>query len=158
MNAQHTQGRLTVAGPTIQGGEDACGVPLALAHMLNPYAGAAGAADRVEANARRLVACWNACEGMEDPEAEVSALRKDSEYLMASERLRAKAIEQRDELLAALEDAVSVCRSISISRDRRIVRDGCTLYAQTEEWCKWVEDEIGPKLIAAIAKVKGGAV
>lgn len=54
MSAQHTQGRLTVAGPTIQGSEDACGVPLALAHMLNPYAGAAGAADRVEANARRL--------------------------------------------------------------------------------------------------------
>lgn len=59
---------------------------------------------------------------------------------------------ERDELLIALKDAVSVCQSVSISRDRRIVRDGCTLYAQTEEWCKWVEEEVGPKLIAAIAK------
>ena len=54
-------------------------------------------------DARRLVACWNACEGMEDPETEVAALRKDSEYLMASERLRAQVIAQRDELLEALK-------------------------------------------------------
>lgn len=63
---------------------------------------------KAEANAQRLVACWNACEAMQDPEVEVAALRKDSEYLMASERLRAQAIEQRDELLAELMVARSV--------------------------------------------------
>ena len=29
-----------------------------------------------EANARRFAACWNACEGMEDPEAEIAELRR----------------------------------------------------------------------------------
>jgi hypothetical protein len=86
-----------------------------------------------EEYARRFVACWNACEGMEDPEAEVAAIHKDSDYLMASERLRAKAIEQRDELLAALEKA--------------------------EEWLTgWASAE--PYLTSirtVIAKVKGGA-
>ena len=31
--------------------------------------------DEWEANAARLVACWNACEGMADPEAEVGRMR-----------------------------------------------------------------------------------
>lgn len=59
---------------------------------------------------------------------------------------------QRDELLAALNDALSVTQTVSRSRDRRVVRDGCVLYLQTEEWCKWAEDEVGQKLRATLAK------
>lgn len=59
---------------------------------------------------------------------------------------------QRDELLVALNDALSVTQSVSQSRDRRVVRDGCVLYLQTEEWCKWAEDEVGQKLRATLAK------
>jgi len=51
----------------------------------------------------------------------------------------------------ALEDALSVCQSVHTGRDRRVVRDGCVLYLQTEEWCKWAEEEVAPKLRAALA-------
>lgn len=51
----------------------------------------------------------------------------------------------------ALEDSLSVMSSVSTSRDRRVVRDGCVLYLQTEEWCKWLEDEVGPKIAALLA-------
>lgn len=50
----------------------------------------------------------------------------------------------------AMRDALSVCDSVSMSRDRRIVRDGCVLYLQTEEWCKWAEQEVAPKLRQAL--------
>ena len=43
----------------------------------------------IEENARRIVACVNACAGMGDPTAEIAELKR-----------------QRDELLAALEEAV----------------------------------------------------
>lgn len=54
------------------------------------------------------------------------------------------------QMLEALRNGGSVCASVSTSHDRRIRRDGCTLYAQTEEWCKWAGDEVGPEIIAAI--------
>lgn len=44
--------------------------------------------EEVQANARRLVACWNACDGISTEELEAGAIQK----------LR----EQRDELIAAL--------------------------------------------------------
>ena len=42
-----------------------------------------------EANARRIVACVNACEGMKDPEAEIKALRIEvaTPILVATNRL-----------------------------------------------------------------------
>lgn len=58
-----------------------------------------------------------------------------------------------DDVLEALRDALSVCSSVSVSRDRKIVREGCTLYAQTEEWCNWAENEVAPKIRAAIELV-----
>lgn len=51
----------------------------------------------------------------------------------------------------ALEEALSVMRSVSMSRDRRVVREGCVLYLQTEEWCRWLEHEVGPKIAALLA-------
>lgn len=56
-------------------------------------------------------------------------------------------------VLEALRDAFCVCSSVSVSRDRKIVREGCTLYAQTEEWCNWAENEVAPKIRAAIELV-----
>lgn len=51
--------------------------------------------------------------------------------------------------LEALKDALSVCRSVSTCKTRRTREDGVTMYGQTEEWCRWVEDEVGPKVNAA---------
>jgi hypothetical protein len=57
--------------------------------------------DISEANARRLVACWNACEGIEDPENVIPQLRRANDLVQQLEPLRI----QRDELLAALRIA-----------------------------------------------------
>lgn len=59
-----------------------------------------------------------------------------------------------DELVEALRDALSVCTSVSMSRDRRVVRDDCTMYAQLEEWCQWAEGEVQQKLRAVLAKIE----
>lgn len=51
--------------------------------------------DEAEANAARIVACVNACEGMKDPAAVIQSLRDDS---LVAATLRARC----DELAAAL--------------------------------------------------------
>lgn len=58
-----------------------------------------------------------------------------------------------EDVAEALRDGLSVCRSVSTCRDRKIVRDGVTLYAQTEEWCRWLEDEVGPKIETALEHI-----
>lgn len=55
-----------------------------------------------------------------------------------------------DQTADALEWALSVCNSVNMEHDRKFRRDGCTMYLQTEEWCKWVADEVGPMLHAAL--------
>lgn len=52
--------------------------------------------------------------------------------------------------LDALQEAVSVCNSVSTAANRRVDRDGCAMFLQTEEWCRWAEDDVQPKLRAAI--------
>ncbi len=61
------------------------------------------------------------------------------------------------EFLDALRDALSVASSVCISLDRRVVRDGCVMYLQTEEWCRWAEQEVAPKLRSAIAAIAASA-
>ena len=66
-----------------------------------------------------------------------------------------------DQIMEALRDGLSVCMSVAVSRDRKIRRDGCTLYAQSEEWCRWLDAEVGPKIRAALdalaaAQANGG--
>ena len=46
----------------------------------------------------------------------------------------------------AMRDGLSVCNSVSTSKDRRVRRDGVTMYLQTEEWCDWLEKEVGPRI------------
>lgn len=70
--------------------------------------------------------------------------------------------ELRANVIEALREGLSVCMSVTMSRDRKIIRDGCTLYAQTEEWCRWLETEVGPQIRAVLdalapAQAKGGA-
>ena len=88
----------------------------------------------------------------------VASLRRSAMSAAIDEAARANArlIAAAPELLEALRDALSALRSVNTSRDRRVLREGCVLYLQTEEWCKWVENELADKAIAAIAKATGG--
>jgi hypothetical protein len=60
-------------------------------------------AQETRANARRIVACVNACEGIEDPENVVPQLRRANDRVLQLEPLRL----QRDELLQALKALTS---------------------------------------------------
>lgn len=111
------------------------------------------------ANARRIVVCVNACEGLSSEalerlgtldRASVAAAARRNEMVIRLHEVNA-------ELLEALREGLSACSSVSMARDRRVLLDGCVSYRQTEEWCKWVEEEIAPKLRAAIAKATGAA-
>lgn len=55
-----------------------------------------------------------------------------------------------DKLAEALQDGLSVCNSVSMAAGRRVVIDGCVLYAQTEEWCQWAKKEVRPRLQTAL--------
>lgn len=61
-----------------------------------------------DADAERLVACWNACEGMSDPAVEISALRSRSNGVPAMcaevESLRAEV----ERLRAALQEVARI--------------------------------------------------
>lgn len=82
-----------------------------------------------EANARRLVACWNACEDV--------PIELLEEHTAPFSELRA----QRDELLAALERA-----------ERKL-----SAYVGVCTGDKELTDAVLPMARAAIAKVQGGA-
>lgn len=56
--------------------------------------------------------------------------------------------------LEALRNGASVCASVSTSHDRRVKRDGSTLYLQTDDWCHWAEHEVGPEIQTAIAALR----
>ena len=59
------------------------------------------------------------------------------------------------ELVEALKESLSVVRSVHTGRDRRVVRDGCVLFMQTDEWCQWLEVELEPKFSGIVAKAEG---
>lgn len=111
-----------------------------------------GGEDTDEANARRLVACWNACEGIE-----TYALELMTGDLSIKQQITAtgsakppkptsKAVEyrrQRDELLAALKEA------------RRWIGDGeCSDGLAREHWTQEYRAAVD-RIDAAIAKVTG---
>lgn len=60
-----------------------------------------------------------------------------------------------EDIILALIDALSVARSVSMADSRKVVIGGCVMYAQTEEWCDWIQDEIIESLEKAIAKATG---
>lgn len=99
MSAQHTQGRLVVRG----------GYSIYAADGKTPVADACldnSVAAHDEANARRLVACWNACDGISTEALE--HLGTLDRARVQQDVIRAEAISQRDELLAATNDIGSI--------------------------------------------------
>lgn len=107
MSAQHTPGRIKVQHP--HAGER--GWEVAFEPGLERLC-----ADIAEANARRLVACWNACEGIETYALELmtgdlSIRNQITATGKAKPKPTKKAVEyrrQRDELLEALERLMSL--------------------------------------------------
>ena len=93
MSAQHTQGKLkvvsTYAIPEIRDQED---------HFV--FA-AGSASPQSFVNARRLAACWNACEGLPTEKLEISPI---FDVAMEAKRYLASVEKQRDELLEALRE------------------------------------------------------
>lgn len=92
-----------------------------------------------DANAARIVACVNACEGLDDPARSITEMRMvaDEAYVGIAhdlESLRA----QRDELAAALDEYVRVVQEV-----------GCT-----EEWRKARLEQMAERDRAALAKVR----
>ena len=88
MSTQHTQGRLMVKGGySLYAGDD---TPVADTCLTNSMPA------NDEANARRLAACWNACDGVP-----TQALENSDVLAGLSQRIAHLTI-QRDELLAAL--------------------------------------------------------
>lgn len=97
MSAQHTAGLLEVAANYPHGLTAICH------HDGKGWRGIATA--NTEADARRLVACWNACDGI-STEALESAGNAFNGWKLASYAMDdAKA--QRDELLAALQNLIA---------------------------------------------------
>jgi hypothetical protein len=107
MNAKHTQGRASL---------DTKGVGIDLPNHIPIDIGQHAAAAQVvwkmedyersphcEETARRLVACWNACEGISTEALEVDG-NLGNGWRLATYAMR-DAIAQRDELLAALRIA-----------------------------------------------------
>ena len=95
---------------------------------------------RSEANAERLVACWNACQGIDTADLKsgsVSIIQK------LHDDVAQRVLEQRDELLAALQGIIGYFDSgNSVDVSQATIKAG--------------SDEVKAAR-AAIAKVEGGA-
>lgn len=135
MSAQHTQGRLIVRGGYSIYAADGK-TPVADACLINSVA------VHDEANARRLVACWNACDGVPTADLEqYASLDGCDNETVARLKFIIGLTRQRDELLAALEKA-----------ERKL-----SAYVGVCTGDKELTDAVLPMARAAIAKVKGGA-
>lgn len=111
MSEQCTQGRISMA--EWKAGEDAHGFNLVTSEgdLLPLCDMEAGPDDDYEANARRLVACWNACEGITTERLEDLG-RPLMKHLIGCDERAARQVKeaaelcaQRDELLAGLKAA-----------------------------------------------------
>lgn len=79
MQAKHTPGPWAVNGPTISSAPtDAAPTGYALAHVLNPYAGATGAAARVDANAALIAAAPDLLAALQDARTMVYGMTGDA--------------------------------------------------------------------------------
>ena len=120
MSAQHTQGRVKVQHP--HAGER--GWEVAFEPGLEQLC-----QDITEANARRLVACWNAFDGLDTEQIE-SMVNVPSFFFKHIELLA-----QRDELLAMLNRAVRRLESAHASGEtimRHWIVDARALIAKVE--------------------------
>ena len=102
MSNEHTKGRLTLFTQRdvieIQDADGDARRPIV--HWMGFDPSNRSLSER-KANARRLVACWNACDVMADPEEEIA-------QVMENVRVARK---ERDELIAALRACVDIAKS-----------------------------------------------
>jgi hypothetical protein len=132
MSAQHTPGRLVADGTVVFFSSNAGGFDIR--DCPSP-----------EENARRLVACWNACEPIADPANVVPRLLMSNERVPELESQVASLIAQRDELLAALKSLVEdleLRSSFKTGSQKNVVDCGNGVYLQAKN---------------AITKAEGGA-
>jgi hypothetical protein len=94
MSEKHTRGLLKVTYSEISKIKAENGAVVATCHRLDSLT-------NLEANARRFAACWNACDGLDTSSLETGALQ----------RATAEIIEQRDELLEALQELREAIKS-----------------------------------------------
>ena len=148
MSEQHTQGRLHVAGQDkVQIRSDKHQIAKAWS-----FAGKTG-----QENARRLVACWNACEGISTDELETTGGAAVGWTRTASKLIHATT--QRDELLAALKLARGALRQAATD-----VSDwGAYAPAHFQTKHKLADDvqaynNAADSAHAAITKMEGGGV
>lgn len=133
MSTEHTQGRLIVKGGySIYADGDK--TPVADTCMTNSMP------ENDEGNARRLVACWNACEGLPTEKLEISPI---FDVAMEAKRHLESVEKQRDELLKALK---MVSRTLD-EHEKGLMGNQFTY--EYKEWSLAVR--------AAIAKAEGGA-
>jgi len=110
---EHTKGRLRVGDPTnvppVSAKEIAEGPHKLDAIDIPGYESVDMGKAYTRANASRLVACWNACEGIDDPEAYLAAAHRLTQRhdLREFEEIEA----ERDELIGALRACVDVAKS-----------------------------------------------
>ena len=134
MSEKHTQGKLAIG----------CGTDIVtfqngrIMDVASVYCHAIDG--RSEANAERLVACWNACQGIDTADLKsgsVSIIQK------LHDDVAQRVLEQRDELLAALQGIIGYFDSgNSVDVSQATIKAG--------------SDEVKAAR-AAIAKVEGGA-
>lgn len=139
---QHTLGRIRALPeepgvPYIRIRGDLIGQRFKIANVLTPVYEGVGEREFEETreNARRLVACWNACEGLATETLErLGTLDRAN---VARDARHVEALAQRDELLAALE---TIVKSLADQDDEGMIEHA--------------EPMIRAR--AVIAKVKGG--
>lgn len=131
MSGQHTQGELCTAANYPHGKTSIC------THTGTGWVEIGTA--KTEADASRLVACWNACEGVSTAGVEVIARLGGIENKM---RVTSELVRQRDELLAALNllKAADFGANVKTAEDEKHM------------------DRVAAFARAAIAKAEGGAV
>lgn len=147
---QHTPGRLFVTESQEHWGRVNCHIT---AEVDQAMIGSiwVNSTEQNRADARRLVACWNACEGIQTELLEQYYSDRDgldAALDQASLRKHATAVQQRDELLEALKGAVSALDALIEKVDRTGINRSSQFYNAL--------DQID-NAEATIAKVEGGA-
>lgn len=108
MSAKHTPGRLQAGVSKYQGVQSFTAVSEGNEHKIVAMCGLAGASDELEsiANACRLAACWNTCDGMETQQVEQISQQGETlaSRLALHVETEAKLISQRDELLEFVKE------------------------------------------------------
>lgn len=139
MSEQHTQGLLKVSTDGSLGSiESESGLHIGQTFQTRPIRTAEDHTERKE-NARRLVACWNSCQGIDTADLEAGSVSIVAKMHDEAAKL---VLAQRDELLAVLKRSRPFIQAWPQCRDSETPHiDGCGLLEAVD---------------AAIASVKGG--